>query len=104
MSSTSNRSSSADAEAMRAAPTTKASIAIAGRIHPRRQTMIAKLPLSIMLPATWRTSARYHVDRGKPISGLSYRDAGVDIGEGERLVELIQPLARSTRRPGVVND
>ncbi len=31
---------------------------------------------------------------------LTYRDAGVDIDEGERLVELIKPLARSTARPG----
>lgn len=29
----------------------------------------------------------------------TYREAGVDIGEGDRLVELIKPLAESTRRP-----
>ncbi len=33
-------------------------------------------------------------------NGLTYRDAGVDIDEGERLVDLIKPLARSTSRPG----
>ncbi|MCF7993015.1 MAG: phosphoribosylformylglycinamidine cyclo-ligase [Thiohalocapsa sp.] len=33
---------------------------------------------------------------------LSYRDAGVDIDAGERLVEAIKPLARSTVRPGVL--
>ncbi len=33
-------------------------------------------------------------------SGLTYRDAGVDIDAGEALVEAIKPLARSTRRPG----
>ncbi|MBY0563253.1 MAG: phosphoribosylformylglycinamidine cyclo-ligase [Hyphomonadaceae bacterium] len=32
--------------------------------------------------------------------GLTYRDAGVDIDEGERLVELIKPAAKSTARPG----
>jgi phosphoribosylformylglycinamidine cyclo-ligase len=32
--------------------------------------------------------------------GLTYRDAGVDIDAGDRLVELVKPLARSTRRPG----
>lgn len=41
---------------------------------------------------------------GKAISGLSYKDAGVDIDAGERLVEAIRPLARATRRPGVVDD
>jgi len=33
-------------------------------------------------------------------NGLTYRDAGVDIDEGERLVELIKPAAKSTSRPG----
>lgn len=33
-------------------------------------------------------------------SGLTYRDAGVDIDEGERLVDLIKPAAKSTARPG----
>jgi phosphoribosylformylglycinamidine cyclo-ligase len=33
-------------------------------------------------------------------TGLTYRDAGVDIDEGERLVELIKPEAKSTARPG----
>jgi phosphoribosylformylglycinamidine cyclo-ligase len=32
----------------------------------------------------------------------TYRDAGVDIDEGDRLVELIKPLARPTLRPEVV--
>ncbi|MCS0493604.1 phosphoribosylformylglycinamidine cyclo-ligase [Ancylobacter sp. MQZ15Z-1] len=32
--------------------------------------------------------------------GLSYRDAGVDIDAGNRLVDLIKPLVRATRRPG----
>jgi phosphoribosylaminoimidazole synthetase len=32
--------------------------------------------------------------------GLTYRDAGVDIDEGERLVDLIKPAAKSTARPG----
>jgi len=33
---------------------------------------------------------------------LTYRDAGVDIDAGDALVEEIKPLARSTRRPGVL--
>src|SRR5271165_1528914 len=37
------------------------------------------------------------VDDRKP---LTYADAGVDIHVGNRLVDRIKPLARSTRRPG----
>ncbi len=33
---------------------------------------------------------------------LTYRDAGVDIDEGDRLVELIEPHARATLRPEVL--
>jgi phosphoribosylformylglycinamidine cyclo-ligase len=33
-------------------------------------------------------------------NGLTYRDAGVDIDEGNLMVEKIKPLVRSTRRPG----
>ncbi len=33
-------------------------------------------------------------------NGLSYADAGVDIDAGNRLVEMIKPLVRATRRPG----
>ncbi len=35
--------------------------------------------------------------------GLSYRDAGVDIDAGDALVERIKPLAKRTRRPGVLS-
>ncbi|MEJ2359842.1 MAG: phosphoribosylformylglycinamidine cyclo-ligase [Gammaproteobacteria bacterium] len=35
-------------------------------------------------------------------TGLSYRDAGVDIDAGEALVERIKPLAKQTLRPGVL--
>ena len=34
--------------------------------------------------------------------GLSYRDAGVDIDAGDRLVEMIKPFAAATRRPGLL--
>jgi phosphoribosylformylglycinamidine cyclo-ligase len=33
-------------------------------------------------------------------NGLTYRDAGVDIDAGNRLIELIKPLTRATARPG----
>jgi phosphoribosylaminoimidazole synthetase len=37
---------------------------------------------------------------GKQKTGLTYAQAGVDIDAGNRLVENIKPLVRSTRRPG----
>lgn len=37
-----------------------------------------------------------------PSPALSYRDAGVDIDAGNRLVDRIKPHARRTRRPGVL--
>src|SRR3989338_2613046 len=36
-------------------------------------------------------------------AALSYRDAGVDIDAGDRLVENIKPFARRTMRPEVLN-
>ncbi len=36
------------------------------------------------------------------MAGLTYRDTGVDIEAGERLVERIKPLAQSTRSPHVL--
>ncbi len=36
--------------------------------------------------------------------GLTYRDAGVDIEEAERFVNLLRPLARATFRPEVASD
>jgi phosphoribosylaminoimidazole synthetase len=36
----------------------------------------------------------------KSQNGLTYKDAGVDIDEGERLIDLIKPAAKSTSRPG----
>jgi phosphoribosylformylglycinamidine cyclo-ligase len=41
-------------------------------------------------------------DANKP-SSLSYRDAGVDIDAGNRLVDRIKPIAKATRRPGVLD-
>ncbi len=38
------------------------------------------------------------------ISGLSYKDAGVDIDAGAALVEAIKPLARATARPGATTE
>jgi phosphoribosylformylglycinamidine cyclo-ligase len=37
---------------------------------------------------------------GSVRNGLTYADAGVDIDAGERLVDAIKPLAKSTARPG----
>jgi len=35
-------------------------------------------------------------------TGLSYRDAGVDIDAGDELVERIKPFAKRTHREGVL--
>ncbi len=37
-------------------------------------------------------------------SGLTYRDAGVNIAAGESLVDMIKPIAKATRRPGCIDD
>jgi phosphoribosylformylglycinamidine cyclo-ligase len=37
-----------------------------------------------------------------PTPSLSYKDAGVDIDAGEKLVDKIAPIARATRRPEVL--
>jgi phosphoribosylformylglycinamidine cyclo-ligase len=39
---------------------------------------------------------------GPPAAGLSYRDAGVDIDAGDALVDMIKPLTKATKRPGVM--
>jgi len=46
--------------------------------------------------------------RGRQVSNsgkksLSYREAGVDIEAGDALIEKIKPIAKSTRRPGVLD-
>ena len=37
-------------------------------------------------------------------TAVTYRDAGVDIDAGNRLVAAIRPLAKATRRPGADAD
>jgi phosphoribosylformylglycinamidine cyclo-ligase len=41
-------------------------------------------------------------ETGARANGLTYRAAGVDIAAGERLVDAIKPLARTTARAGVL--
>ena len=48
----------------------------------------------------WRLLDSHPVTSPRGTNGLTYRDAGVDIDEGERLVDLIKPAAKSTARPG----
>ncbi|KAJ2441790.1 Bifunctional purine biosynthetic protein ade1 [Coemansia sp. RSA 2440] len=40
----------------------------------------------------------------QPREGLSYADAGVDIDAGNRLVDLIKPIVKATRRAGTDSD
>jgi phosphoribosylformylglycinamidine cyclo-ligase len=42
-------------------------------------------------------------DKGSKTTPLSYRDAGVDIDVGNQLIERIKPIAKATRRPGVLD-
>ncbi|KAJ1996774.1 Bifunctional purine biosynthetic protein ade1, partial [Coemansia sp. S85] len=55
--------------------------------------------------AHWRTdigarAAKLSSDKG----GLTYADAGVDIDAGNRLVDLIKPIVKATRRAGTDSD
>lgn len=43
-------------------------------------------------------------DNKKPGKSFTYKDAGVDIDAGERLVDAIKPMARSTKRSGADAD
>ncbi|GAB4169433.1 MAG: phosphoribosylformylglycinamidine cyclo-ligase [Wenzhouxiangellaceae bacterium] len=61
------------------------------------------------MPGWKHTRSRHNMSRPKPPSngpesgtGLSYRDAGVDIDAGNALVERIKPLVETTRRKGVL--
>ena len=42
--------------------------------------------------------------RDDAIISRTYKDAGVDIDAGSRLVDALKPLARATRRPGADSD
>ena len=37
------------------------------------------------------------------MSSLTYKDSGVDITKGNKLIEKIKPIAKSTLQPGVLN-
>lgn len=39
-------------------------------------------------------------EKKSPSKGLTYADAGVDIDAGDSLIDMIKPMAKSTRRPG----
>ncbi|XP_053708234.1 trifunctional purine biosynthetic protein adenosine-3 isoform X1 [Synchiropus splendidus] len=51
--------------------------------------------------AVFRRDIGHHaVAHLKQQRGLTYKDSGVDIAAGNRLVEMIKPLAKATSRPG----
>ncbi|PIA19390.1 Phosphoribosylformylglycinamidine cyclo-ligase [Coemansia reversa NRRL 1564] len=49
-------------------------------------------------------AVKYLNDASKQKGGLSYADAGVDIDAGNRLVDLIKPIVKATRRSGADSD
>jgi phosphoribosylaminoimidazole synthetase len=51
-------------------------------------------------PINVAPSGPYLVTDLKSQNSLTYKDAGVDIDEGERLIDLIKPAAKATSRPG----
>ena len=65
---------------------------IAGRFRPGRAASILTSSEAVLTSSS----------PGPTPSGLTYRDAGVDIEAGEALVEAIKPLARSTGRAGAM--
>src|ERR1700709_2825340 len=54
---------------------------------------------TIRAPSVRRT---IHANAMKEGSGLTYRDAGVDIDAGDELVERIKPVVKRTHRPEVL--
>src|SRR5664279_915846 len=49
---------------------------------------------------TFRDHALTRATMAEKERGLTYAQAGVDIDAGNRMVDLIKPLVRATRRPG----
>ncbi|KAJ2810278.1 hypothetical protein H4S07_002755, partial [Coemansia furcata] len=54
--------------------------------------------------AHWRTDIGARAAQLSSSSGLTYADAGVDIDAGNRLVDLIKPIVKATRRAGTDSD
>ncbi|KAJ2836292.1 hypothetical protein FBU31_001404 [Coemansia sp. 'formosensis'] len=54
--------------------------------------------------AHWRTDIGARAAQLSSNSGLTYADAGVDIDAGNRLVDLIKPIVKATRRAGTDSD
>ncbi|KAJ2625198.1 hypothetical protein GGF44_005200, partial [Coemansia sp. RSA 1694] len=54
--------------------------------------------------AHWRTDIGKGGIKSDSAGGLTYADAGVDIDAGNRLVDLIKPIVRATRRAGTDSD
>ncbi|KAJ2786088.1 hypothetical protein H4R18_000120 [Coemansia javaensis] len=52
----------------------------------------------------FRALARLAAAAGAAPAGLSYADAGVDIDAGNRLVDMIKPIVKATRRAGTDSD
>ena len=68
-------------------------------LAPARAYPALRSPRRIAVPAP-ASRQEPVVDPTRP--SLSYRDAGVDIDAGNRLVDRIKPLAQATFRPGLL--
>ncbi len=66
---------------------------------PQRSAFRAMSPAGILAAFT---QPFFHMS-DSPRANLTYKDAGVDIDAGNTLIEKIKPLARATRRPGVLD-
>ena len=60
-------------------------------------------PYSIGLLGIMANQAQHPHTQNPQNTGLSYKDAGVDIDAGDALVERIKPFAKKTMREGVLN-
>jgi len=70
-----------------------------GRVHDRAA---ASMNAAAKIPASRARETAVTTPTPPAVSGLTYRDAGVDIDAGNEVVERIKPLVKRTMRPEVL--